>query len=200
TALDERARELKLSLPDAEVARRITEDPAFRGLTGQFDRGRFQEMIRAAGFTEPRFVAEQRKISVRRQLAEALGGELPAPRAMAEALNRHTRQHRSVEYVVLDRSKAGEIAPPTPEALAEYFESRKALFRAPEYRKVTVIALSIADALPWIAVSDADARAKYDSQRSRYVTPERRQLQQIVFPKPEEAKAAAERLQGGESV
>src|SRR5262249_40336224 len=103
------------------------------------------------------------------------------------------------ESVLLHRSKREGTARPPLDALAEYFESRKALFRAPECRKVTVIALSIGDALPWIAVSDADARAKYDSQRSRYVTPERRQLQQIVFPKPEEAKAAAERLKGGES-
>src|SRR5262247_2098768 len=36
TALDERTRELGLGLSDAEIARRITEDPMFRGLTGQF--------------------------------------------------------------------------------------------------------------------------------------------------------------------
>ena len=47
TALDERARQLGLGLSDAEVARRITEDPTFRGFTGQFDRSRFEQMIRS---------------------------------------------------------------------------------------------------------------------------------------------------------
>src|SRR5262245_63529226 len=42
TALDERTRELGLGLSDAEIARRITEDPMFRGITGQFHPGRFE--------------------------------------------------------------------------------------------------------------------------------------------------------------
>ena len=59
--LDERARALGLSLSDAEVAKQITTDPAFQGLNGQFDRARFEQVIRNAGFTEARFVAEQRR-------------------------------------------------------------------------------------------------------------------------------------------
>jgi peptidyl-prolyl cis-trans isomerase D len=199
TALDERARALRLGLSDEEIAKRITEDPNFRGFTGQFDRSRFQQVIRQAGYTEPRYVAEQRRVSLRRQLAEAIGGELVPPRAMVEALARYSGEQRSVEYIHIDRGKAGEIAPPAPEALAEYFEARKALFRSPEYRKVNLIVLSVAEALPWISVSDADARAKYDQQRARFVTPERRQVQQIVFQNADEAKAASERLAGGET-
>ena len=42
--------------------------------------------------------------------------------------------------------------------------------------------LSTAEALPWITISDAEARAQYEQQRARFVTPERRQIQQIVFP------------------
>ena len=49
-------------------------------------------------------------------------------------LGRFENERRSVEYVVLGPAQAGDIAPPTPEALAKYFEERKALFRAPEYR------------------------------------------------------------------
>src|SRR5262245_51125537 len=83
-ALDERARQLRLGLSDAEVAKRITEDPTFQGITGQFDRGRFEQIIRQAGYTEPRYVAEQRRQSLRRQLAESVGGELAAPQAMSD--------------------------------------------------------------------------------------------------------------------
>jgi peptidyl-prolyl cis-trans isomerase D len=197
TALDERARQLGLGLSDAEIGRRITEDPTFRGFTGQFDRNRFEQMIRQAGYTEPRYVAEQRKVSVRRQLAEALGGELPVPQAMLTAMNDYAGEERAIEYLVLDRSQAGDVPEPTPEELAKYFETRKGLFRAPEYRKVALIVLSTAEALPWIVVSDADARARYEQRRTRFVTPERRHLQQIVFPSADEAQAAAKRLAEG---
>ncbi|MFL4977156.1 MAG: peptidyl-prolyl cis-trans isomerase [Xanthobacteraceae bacterium] len=197
TALDERVRQLGLGLSDAEIAKRITEDPTFRGFTGQFDRGRFEQMIRSAGYSEPRYVAEQRRVSLRRQLADAISGEVAAPKAITEALSRYEGEQRTIEYVVLDRSKAGDVPAPTPEELAQYFEGRKALFRAPEYRKVALIVLSIAEALPWISVTDADAKARYDEQHARYVTPERRQVQQIVFPSADEARPAGERLAGG---
>jgi len=199
TALDERARQLGLGLPDSEVSRRITEDPMFRGFTGQFDRARFEQIIRNAGYTEPRYVAEQRRQSLRRQLGDAISGEINTPKAMSEMVNRYEGEQRSIEYVVLDRSKAGEIPAPTPEVLAQYFDSHKALFRAPEYRKVSLIVLSVAEATPWVTISDADVRARYDEQRSRYVTPERRQVQQIVLPNAEEAQKASERLAQGTS-
>jgi len=197
TALDERTRELGLGLSDAEIARRITEDPMFRGITGQFDPGRFQQIIRSAGYTEARYAAEQRKVSLRRQLAETISGDVATPKTMAELVNRYTAEERSIEYVLLTRAQVGDIPAPTPEELARYFEERKILFRAPEYRKATIIALSVADALPWVTVPDADVKARYEDQRARYVTPERRQVLQIVFPNADEARAASERLAGG---
>src|SRR5919204_3900971 len=86
TALDERARQLGLGLSDAEVARRIREDPTFRGFTGQFDRGRFEAIIRSAGYTEARYAAEQRRVSLRRQLAETVTGEVPPLKTMTQVV------------------------------------------------------------------------------------------------------------------
>ena len=38
TALDERTRQLRLNISDAEVAREITDSPTFKGINGQFER------------------------------------------------------------------------------------------------------------------------------------------------------------------
>ncbi len=197
TALDERARQLGLGVSDATISTRITEDPVFHGASGRFDQSRFEQLIRGAGYTELRYVAEQRRVILRRQIAESIGGELTPPNSMREAMNRFQTEQRAIEYVVLDRSKAGEIAPPTPEVLAKYFDERKVLFRAPEYRKLTILAFTPADAAVWISVSDEDAKRSYEDHRARYITPERRQVQQIVFPNKADAQAAAARLAGG---
>jgi peptidyl-prolyl cis-trans isomerase D len=190
-------RGLRLGLPDAEVARRITEDPSFRGALGQFDRARFEQLIRAAGYTEPRFVAEQRQVLLRRQIAEALGGQIAVPKTIIEAMQRYEGEDRSIEYVVLDRTKAGEIPEPTPEALASYFEERKSLFRAPEFRKLVALTVSPAESARWITVSDEEAQQVYQQQRSRFGTPERRQIQQVVLPNMEEARTAFDRIKEG---
>ena len=199
SVLDERARQLGLGVSDAAISARITEDPNFRGPSGRFDQSRFEQLIRSAGYTESRYVAEQHRVMLRRQIAESLGGELAPPNSMREAVNRFQTEQRAIEYVALDRSKAGEIAPPTPDVLAKYFEERKVLFRAPEYRKLTILSFTPADAAVWISVSDEDAKRAYEDHRARYITPERRQIQQIKFPNKADAESAAAKLASGAS-
>ena len=175
------------------MAKRITDDPAFRGINGQFDPSRFQQLVRQAGFTEQRFVNEQRRQTLRHQLATAIAGEFTPPKTAAEAINRYQNEERSIDYVVLDGNKLGDIPMPTPEQLSAYFDAHKAVFRAPEYRKLVVLTVSPEEIAKTIEVSDADAKRTYELRQSRYTVPERRQVQQISFPNAEEADAASKR-------
>jgi peptidyl-prolyl cis-trans isomerase D len=197
--LDERARALGLALSDAEVAKQITNDPAFRGPNGQFDRLRFEQTIRAAGYTEGRFVAEQRRQLLRRELAGTIGAGLSAPKALVEAANRYQNEQRSIEYVLLDRAQAGDIPQPAPDVLAKYFEERKILFRAPEYRKLVIVSLIPGEQARWIEIPEADLKRAYEERKGRYTTPERRHILQVDFPNAEAASAAAERIAKGTS-
>jgi peptidyl-prolyl cis-trans isomerase D len=196
-ALDERARALRLGITDAEISKRILDNPAFKGPSGQFDRARFIDIIRQMGFTEARFIAEQRRELVRRQIEETIKGASILPKASVEAADRFQNEQRSIEFVLLDRAKAGEVGPATPEVLAKYFEDRRILFRAPEYRKLVVVSLIPSELARTIEVSDAELRKAYEERRARFVTPERRDIRQIVFPTTEEAAAAAERITKG---
>src|SRR5688572_26721047 len=197
-ALDQRARQLRLNVSDAEIARQITNDPSFKGASGQFDRARFEQIIRGAGYTEQRFTAEQKRLTLRREIAETVAGDTMLPKTMADALNRYENEQRAIDYVVLDRAKAGDIQPPTPDAIAKYFDDRKAEFRAPEYRSVVVMSVAPADLARPADVSDADAKRYYDMNLARFGTPERREVEQISFPTLEEAQAAATRLEKSE--
>jgi peptidyl-prolyl cis-trans isomerase D len=196
TALDERARQMGLNLSDGEVANAIMTDPAFRGVSG-FDRARFEAIIRQAGFSEPRYVAEHRKQMLRRQIVSTVGGDLTVPKAAVEAAYRYSNEERAIDYVVLDRSQAGTLTPPSPEELAKYFDERKGQFRAPEYRKVVLVVVTPAEMAKWASISDADARRFFEERKARYSTPEQRQVQQIVFPNEEEAQAASAKIAQG---
>ena len=197
--LDETARKLGLNISDAEVAKQITTDPAFQGTNGQFNRFIFEQKIRNAGYTEARFVAEQRRRLLRRELAATMSSGLTAPKALIEAANRYQNELRSIQYVLLNRAQVGEIPAPSSEVLAGYFEERKVLFRAPEYRKVVLLSLIPSEQAHWIEISDADLRRTYEERRARYVTPERRHIEQIAFPNAEAAQAAAQRIAQGTS-
>jgi peptidyl-prolyl cis-trans isomerase D len=193
-SLDQRARQLRLNVSDAEIAKQIMNDANFKGPGGQFERARFDAIIRNAGYNEPRYAAEQKKLTLRREIAETVSGEIAPPKALEQAYNRYQNEQRAIDYVTLDRDKAGEIAPATPEALAAYFEDHKTEFRAPEYRSIVVLPLTPADVAKATDVSDEDAKRYYEINLTRYGTPERRKLEQIVFANEEEAKAAAAKL------
>ncbi len=47
------------------------------------------------------------------------------------------------------------------------------------------------------SIPDADAKANYDQRKDSFGSPEKRELKQIVFPKPEDAAAAYERVTKG---
>ncbi|HWN49187.1 MAG TPA: SurA N-terminal domain-containing protein [Xanthobacteraceae bacterium] len=196
-ALDERARQLRLGISDAEVARQITADPAFRGFNGQFDHSTFLQRIRDIGYTEQRFVFEQRQSALRLQIAKAIGAQLTPPKVMAEAVDHFRDEERSVDYVTLDTGKAGDVPAPTPEQLAAYFDERKVAFRAPEYRKVQLITVSQQDIAGTIEVGEEEAQRIYQDRLKLYATPERRQVEQISFANAEDAKHASERVVGG---
>jgi peptidyl-prolyl cis-trans isomerase D len=196
-ALDERARQLKLGISDQQVASAIRDIPSFRGPSGQFDHAYFEMRIRSAGFTERRFVAEQRKLMVRNHLTDSIANVSVLPNAFLDAVTRYQNERRTIEYAVLGAAQAGDIPSPTPEQIATFYEERKNLFRAPEYRSIVVAKLAPEDVSKWTTITDEEARKFYDERRGRFESPPQRQIQQIRFINPEDAEKASARIKEG---
>jgi peptidyl-prolyl cis-trans isomerase D len=197
SVVDEAAHRLGLGQSDADLVRIIQADPTFAGVTGKFDPQRFAGIIRQVGYNEQRYLAEQRKLSVRRQLTTTIAAGVEPPKALLDALLRYRDELRSIDYVQFGAAQAGDVGEPSPEALASYFEERKALFRAPEYRKVAVVVLTPADQAKWTTISDDDARKAFEANKAKYETAEKRHVQHAVFANAEAATAARAKVAGG---
>src|SRR5712672_1100299 len=198
-ALDEEARRMGLGQSEAETMRMIYADPNFKGLSGNFEPARFQATIRQFGYTEQRYLAEQRRVGLRRQIAGTISAGLEPPKLLIDALTRFQNEQRSVDYVKLDAAQAGTIDAPSPETLAAYFDDHKTQFRAPEYRKLSCVAINPEEVGKWSEVSDEDAKKVFEQRRDKIGTPEKREVSQMVFPNTEEALAARSRITGGRS-
>jgi peptidyl-prolyl cis-trans isomerase D len=196
-ALDDNARQLGLGQSDAQTMRMIYSDPNFKGVSGAFDPARFQATIRQVGYTEQRYIADQRRVSLRRQIANTITAGLEPPKTLIDALVRFQNEQRTVEYLKLDAAQAGAIDQPSPEALAGYFDDHKTQFRAPEYRKISFAMVTPDEIGKWSVVSDDDAKKSFEERRDKLSTPERRQVSQMVFPNVEEASAARGRITSG---
>src|SRR4051812_15022486 len=198
-ALDEEARRMGLGQSDAETMRMIYADPNFKGLSGNFEPARFQATIRQFGYSEQRYLAEQRRVGLRRQIAGTLSAGLEPPKLLIDALTRFQNEQRSIDYVKLDAAQAGTIEAPSPEALATYFDEHKTQFRAPEYRKLSFVVINPEEVGKWSEVSDEDAKKIFEQRRDRIGTPEKREVQQMVFPNAAEAETARARITSGAS-
>src|SRR3954467_9453441 len=124
-AIDQRARQLRLNLSDAAIAKQIMGDTNFKGLNGQFDRNRFDAMIRQAGYNEPRYAAEQKRLTLRREIAETVRGDMLLPKAYSDAYRRYENSRRAIDYVTLDRTKPVDIAAPAPQVIDTLTVSNK---------------------------------------------------------------------------
>jgi len=198
-ALNEKAGKLGLAMTTEETARLLAANPAFRGANGAFNRAAFDGYLREVGLTEGAFLQQQRLATLRQQLGEAISGAYLAPQAMAEVLHRYRAEERKISHVVVPGAIPSALPAPTVDQLKALHEQRKAGFRAPEYRKFTAMVLSPAEFAGEITVSEADLRQAYESALAsgRFGTPEKRRIEQIAFPTPAEAAAAAERLKSG---
>ena len=188
-----------LNLADEDVVRSVMAEPSLRGANGQFDRAKFYDILRQNGTNEAGFFAEQKRSMLRREFASAIAGDVVPPQALVDAAYRFAAEQRVVKYFILPVAKAGEIAPPDETTLKAFYEARKADFRAPEYRKLNMLAALPKELGIDLTVTDADLRRVYDRglASGQFGTPAKRQVLQILFPSDADAIAAALRIEGG---
>lgn len=194
SALDQKVKELGLTISDIAIAAALRDDPAFKNAAGQFDRARFDAALRDAGFNEGTFVREQRAVYTRREIGEAIAGDIPVPAALLGSVLRYRDETRVLDVATLPASAAGDIAAPTEQELQAWFDARKPDFRAPAFRKVAMLVVTAADVAKPDAVSADDVRKFYEANKDKFGQPEKRRILQIVYPTEDEAKAAAAKL------
>ena len=85
--LDDTAREYGLGISNEVLARKIAEDPAFRGPSGRFERIYFQQVLRNAGYSENQYVTDQQSVFLRFQISNALVAGAGTPEPYLQALH-----------------------------------------------------------------------------------------------------------------
>jgi peptidyl-prolyl cis-trans isomerase D len=201
-ALDVEARKLGLNVSTDAMRSLITSNPAFHDKSGAFDPQRFASLLRDNDLSEQAYVSDLRKSAVRQFIFAALTTGLAAPKVETKAEADYEGQTRSVDYFLLPAAAAGEIPAPSEDTLKAFFNDRKSSYRAPEYRALDVVDLEPQTLANPAEVSDADAQAAYAKvagKDPRFGSPEKRDLQQILFPDQAQADAAEAKIKAGAS-
>jgi len=197
--LDEKAKDLGLAISDRQIAESIVKDDTFKDASGKFDKMRFESILRENGFTERSFVTQQRDVYLRREIAQSISSNLEVPDVLVDAIHRFQDETRSIDYVVLPPSAAGQIAEPTKDDLDTYYQAHQQSYRTPEYRKVIMLTVSPAKVAAAEKISEDDLKKRYEETKERFTTPETRTIEQIAYPDEPTAQAARSQIDSGKT-
>ncbi len=194
---DRKAAELGLFVTDDQIRRLIAQQDAFKNDLGGFDRARFEQQLRILGMGEGKYVATLRRDIIRQQLADAISEAVTAPSQLVEALYGYRNERRVAQYLLVRNDSITDLATPNPSALEAFHKEFSERFMAPSRRAVTLVELRAADLAAESAVSEARLREEFEARFEDFVTPEKRELEQIVFQDEARAREAKTRLDGG---
>ncbi|SDI04902.1 peptidyl-prolyl cis-trans isomerase [Lutimaribacter saemankumensis] len=198
-ALDNEAAQLGLSIGDDNLARQITEIPAFQGPGGSFDREAYKFALDRAGLTEARFEQQLRKETARTLLQGAIVRGMQMPDTYADTILTFVAERRNFSYI---RLTSGDLETPLPEPteaeLTAYYEENLPAFTTPEMKRITYAWLSPEMVVDQIDVPEDQLRTEYEKRADEYNTPERRLVERLGFADAGAAEAAKARIASGE--
>jgi peptidyl-prolyl cis-trans isomerase D len=196
--LDQQTRRMQLDISDSVVRDAITQDPMFRGANGMFDRNAFDALLAANHMTEPEYVARIRSDVPRQDLLLAVTAGAAAPPPLVDRLYRYRDEKRVADIVTLPDTGASGIGQPSEADLTKFYDAHQDMFRAPEYRGFVLASLTPSDLAQKIEIPEAKLKSAYEQRQDEFVLPERRDVQQILAPSADQAKAAEAALATGQ--
>lgn len=197
-ALLDKADGLSLGVGDASIVAEIHGDPAFQGPTGNFDRLRFESIIRNANFTETRYIEARREDMINRQIEESIMAGLDrGHQHMAEAILAYQLETRDVSMILIPNEKIGEAATPSEADLTTFHEENAARFSTPARRSGRVLVIRPSDVAENIVIDEQPIRDAYENRIGEFTQTETRAIRQAILPDEAAAQAIIDRVGEG---
>jgi peptidyl-prolyl cis-trans isomerase D len=196
--LDQEAARLHLDLSDDVIRNSITSNPAFISQDGRFNRDQFNQVLAMNHMTEESLVARLRTEIPRGDLLQALTAGVVMPGPEIDTIYRYRNETRVADIVAIPLAAASSVGPPSAADISKFYDDHQDLFKAAEYRGFTVASLTASDVTGEITISDEDLKSAYNERKDDFEVPEQRQVQQLLAPTQEKAKAAEAALAAGQ--
>ncbi|WP_455474560.1 peptidyl-prolyl cis-trans isomerase [Bartonella sp. B30(2025)] len=194
--LDEQARKMKINLSKNAVARAISGDDMFQE-NGSFSKDLFFSYLQQLRINENSYIDYYIKKEKRNQILSASLADMKAPDLFYKALAFYQGESRIANYFIIELKEKEAISLPNQEILQKWFKNHKSEFRAPEYRTVSFLSMEPAELVKPDDISIEEAKAYYTQNSSRFITPEKRTIEELLFPTREAADEAAKKIANG---
>jgi len=195
-ALNNATDNMDLAISDKAIANLILDDPAFHGPNAKFDETTFRNVLRQNGLTEKLFTQDQRSFATRSQLLDATVNIASIPKPLLSRIYNFVLEQRVAKYIIISPESVGEIGEPSEQELVDFYTNSKLRFSEPERRRATILAITPSRFAETLTISEDDLLAEYDYRQSEYITPELREIDQLLISDEANIEIAQKMLAG----
>ena len=176
----------------------IANTEAFRDELGQFSQSRFVQTLAQSGLSEEDYLRRLDFILMQEQIEAALAGGARGAKQMAKTIASYQLEQR-VATIKTYPAELNKITPPSQAEIASFYEIVKSGYDAPDLRSFDVVLVSPEEVLSQVTLAEDEITQAFDLRADEFITPERRQIRQMVFIDEAAANAAANLLASGKS-
>jgi peptidyl-prolyl cis-trans isomerase D len=191
---------MHLRINDAVLKDALASDVQFKNEKGVFDRTLFEQRLRQLRLNEKQYLSEI-GASIKQSLLEKT--LLPIP-VFEETLTHtlYTVQEEEREALVFLVNHAGTtpIPDPSDDNLRAYYEANKSAYIAPEYRALHYLVLDKNAVKASVNIGEDRLRDAYLARQQEMMTPEKRDVQQLLYADKAAVEQAHAMLRSGKTL
>lgn len=174
---------------EAMTAYLIRQFPQAADQNGKLDLAKLDKGLNKSGIAREFFFALQRREIARQVIVDIVARGATAPSFMTDNMYKVRGEKRVVDVVALRDDSITSIPAPDDKALVDFYDKNKQTFARPEYRSLTIAALTTDALRGEVTPSEEDVRKEYESRTAELTLPERRDISQVVLKEEKAAKA-----------
>jgi peptidyl-prolyl cis-trans isomerase D len=197
-ALDNEAKQIGISIGDEAVRAQLMANNAFLSSDGTFNKQSYEFTLERSGLSPSEFEDMLRKEAARGFLQSAVIGGLASQGTQTRALLLFDRESRDFSWAELPKDALdAPVADPTDAQIQAYYEANPDAYTAPLTREITYAWLNPEMLSSRVDIDEAQIKASYDLQSDRFIKPEKRSLERLVFATMAEATDARNAIDAG---
>ena len=171
---------LNLSVPLKITTTTIGNEKAFKDPLGKFSQTRFLKSLNSAGLSESKYIDSIHTEANYKQLSMPFSNNSLYSNKLIKKLINWQNETRDIDYVFFKNINKESIKQPQKSILREYYNINKKLYEIPITRDVKYIEINPSIFNNQVKINDKDVKEIYESDKSKYITEEKRKFYQVI--------------------
>ena len=188
---------LNLSVPLKITTTTIGNEKAFKDPLGKFSQTRFLKSLNSAGLSESKYIDSIHTEANYKQLSMPFSNNSLYSNKLIKKLINWQNETRDIDYVFFKNINKESIKQPEKSILREYYNNNKKLYEIPITRDVRYIEINPSIFNKQVKINDKDVKDIYVSDKSKYITEEKRKFYQVITQDINKANSFIKNIKNG---